>query len=141
MTTLLGTPEIQTKRKQSMLPVLTVLFVLSYGLMTLLIVEQGSTIESQRAMIRLLLGDSSQLFAMKAKNAQKQALAAQPAPTNRPAQTQTPSTQAPSTQAQPKPSEKSNLAHKGAKLHRRAPLVPPMPTSDMADARKTLMSI
>ena len=56
-----------------MLPILTVLFLLSYGLMTLLIVEQGSTIQSQRAMIQLLLGDSSELFAMKAKNAQQTA--------------------------------------------------------------------
>lgn len=122
-----------------MLPILTVLFLLSYGLMTLLIVEQGSTIQSQRAMIQLLLGDSSELFAMKAKNAQQHSLATRPALKSPPAQT--PSTQAPSTQAQTKPSDKSNLAHKGAKLHRRAPQVPPMPTSDMADARRTLLSI
>ena len=120
-----------------MLPILTVLFLLSYGLMTLLIVEQGSTIQSQRAMIQLLLGDSSELFAMKAKNAQQHGLATRPTPNRPPAHT--PSTQAPSTQAQAKPSEKSSPTHKGTKVHRPAP--PPVPASDMADARRTLISI
>ena len=122
-----------------MLPILTVLFLLSYGLMTLLIVEQGSTIQSQRAMIQLLLGDSSELFAMKAKNAQQHSLATRPALKSPPAQT--PSTQAPSTQAQAKPSEKSSPTHKGAKVHRPAPPAPPVPASDMADVRRTLISI
>src|ERR1700733_4180878 len=35
------------KKKHSLLPVLTVLFIISYSMMTLLIVEQGSVIESQ----------------------------------------------------------------------------------------------
>src|ERR1700740_468188 len=60
VTTLFGTPEVKPKRKFSMLPILTVLFLFSYGLMTLLIVEQGSTIQSQRVMIQLLLGDSTE---------------------------------------------------------------------------------
>ena len=37
-----------------MLPVLTVLFLISYGLMTLLIVEQGTTIQAQRTLIHQL---------------------------------------------------------------------------------------
>jgi hypothetical protein len=36
------------KKKLSLLPLLTVLFAVSYGLMTVLIVEQGSTIQSPR---------------------------------------------------------------------------------------------
>ena len=50
-----STPEIdaaQASKKQSWLPLLTVLFLISYGLMTMLIVEQGRTIESQRSLIR-----------------------------------------------------------------------------------------
>ncbi len=39
-------------RKRGWLPLLTILFLISYGLMTMLIVEQGRTIESQRALIR-----------------------------------------------------------------------------------------
>ncbi len=61
-----------------MLPILTALFLISYGLMTLLIVEQGSTIQSQRTLIRQLLGDSSELAAMKAKSIQQKAQTPQP---------------------------------------------------------------
>ena len=55
-----------------MLPLLTVLFLISYGLMTLLIVEQGTTIQSQRTLIQQLIGDSSELTAMKGKAFQQQ---------------------------------------------------------------------
>jgi hypothetical protein len=117
-----------------MLPILTALFLISYGLMTLLIVEQGSTIQSQRTLIRQLLGDSSELAAMKAKSIQQKAQAPQP-PADKQAST---SIQAPSTQAIP--SEKTSTA-KNHKAHRPLREKPPVPTSDIADARRTLMSI
>ncbi len=59
------------KRKSSLLPVLTVLFLVAYGIMTMLIVEQGNTIESQRLLIKQLFSDSAQLSAMKGREAQK----------------------------------------------------------------------
>ena len=43
------------KKKRSLLPLLTVVFLLSYGLMTMLIVEQGSVIQSQRNLIKILM--------------------------------------------------------------------------------------
>src|SRR5215467_16295300 len=102
-------PPARTK-KFSWLPVLTVLFLISYGLMTMLIVEQGQTIESQRALIRELFRDSTELSAvkMKANEHRAQALAQNPstqapstqAPSMR-AQAQAPATQAPSSQAGP----------------------------------------
>jgi hypothetical protein len=55
------------KEKRVMLPILIVLFLISYGLMSMLVVEQGRTIESQRALIHDLFSDSSQLTAMKLK--------------------------------------------------------------------------
>jgi len=55
------------KKKRSLLPLLTVLFLFSYGLMTMLIVEQGSVIQSQRNLIKVLLGDSTELWSMKGK--------------------------------------------------------------------------
>ncbi len=55
------------KQKRVMLPILIVLFLISYGLMSMLVVEQGRTIESQRALIHDLFNDSSQLTAMKLK--------------------------------------------------------------------------
>jgi hypothetical protein len=58
-----------------MLPVLTVLFLIAYGLMTMLIVEQGNTIESQRLLIRQLFSDSAELSARKGREAQERHLA------------------------------------------------------------------
>ena len=60
-------PAVKTAapKKRGWLPVLTVLFLISYGLMTMLIVEQGQTIESQRALIRELFRDSTELSAIK----------------------------------------------------------------------------
>ena len=73
MTTLFGTIEpaeaplidAAARKKNGWLPLLTVLFLISYGLMTMLIVEQGQTIESQRALIRELLSNSKELSAAK----------------------------------------------------------------------------
>lgn len=62
---------INAKRKNTLLPVLTVLFLVAYSIMTLLIVEQGNTIESQRLLIKQLFSDSAQLSAMKGHEVQK----------------------------------------------------------------------
>lgn len=91
-------------KNRGWLPVLTVLFLISYGLMTMLIVEQGRTIESQRALIRELFRDSTELSAIKkaaqestqTSSAQTQAQDTQ-ALSNQTLSTQTPSTQIPST--------------------------------------------
>ncbi len=94
-----------------MLPVLVVLFLISYGLMTMLIIEQGRTIESQRALIHELYHDSAELAAVRSRTLQEnavvdsqQALAAQApssaAPSRRIPSTQIPSNQIPSTQIQ-----------------------------------------
>jgi len=50
-----------------MLPLLVILFVVSYGLLTMLVFEQGKTIESQRSLIREMLKDSTQLATLKDK--------------------------------------------------------------------------
>ena len=60
-------------RKHGWLPLLTILFLISYGLMTMLIVEQGRTIESQRALIRELFRDNTALSAAKTKAAEETA--------------------------------------------------------------------
>ena len=87
-------PSATPKRKHSMLPVLVVLFVISYSLMTMLIVEQGRTIDSQRSLIRSLFSDSKELSHMKSEAAQKQHATAQAQAEAKPhSQVQTPSTQ------------------------------------------------
>jgi hypothetical protein len=120
LTTLFGNAAITTTvipavpaspKKHNLLPVLVVLFLISYGLMTLLIVEQGRTIESQRALIHELFHDSQELAAMKGRTlpegvAEVNRSAQTQAPSNQVAsnqvasnQVQTPSLQAPSAQA------------------------------------------
>jgi hypothetical protein len=47
------------------MPLLVVLFVISYCILTLLVFEQGQTIEAQRGLIKEMLKDSNQLAAMK----------------------------------------------------------------------------
>jgi hypothetical protein len=54
-------------RPVAILPLLVVLFLVSYGILTMLVFEQGQTIESQRTLIREMLKDSSQLAALKGK--------------------------------------------------------------------------
>jgi hypothetical protein len=130
-----------------MLPILTVLFLISYGLMTMLIVEQSSTIESQRALIRELFRDSNELSAVKEKglqNAQTQALGKVPSSQLPSAQVQTPSTQmqhsAPSTQvpANHAPQARTQKTDKIAN-----PFTPPptRPAQDQADDRRALILI
>jgi cytoskeletal protein RodZ len=141
VTTLFGTPEVRPKRKYSLLPLLVVVFLLSYGLMTLLIVEQSNTIESQRSTIQQLLGTSTEMSALKNKQVQQAQAAEVPsAPTQAPADVEKVSpVPAPSTQAVP--SEKANKAHSGARVRRPLPEKPPTPASDIADERRSLMSI
>ncbi len=122
-----------------MLPVLTVLFLVSYGLMTLLIVEQGTTIQAQRSLIQQLLGDSSELSALKMKVKQAERAAQPQTPS---AQVQSPTDseiQAPSTHVAP--AEKTRSANKGGKVQRPEPERPPIPASDIADVRRSLKSI
>ena len=122
-----------------MLPVLVVLFLVSYGLMTLLIVEQGTTIQAQRSLIQQLLGDSTELSKLKGHAKQAEQAAPTKAQTAQ-GQTQSdPEVQAPSTQAAP--SEKTPAPHNSGKVRRQEPERPPVPASDIADLRRTLMSI
>ena len=108
LTTLFGSPQMMPKPKHSMLPVLVVLFLFSYGLMTLLIVEQGSTIQAQRGLIHDLLSDTHELAAMKGKVLREQALSRQAQAKNdsQAASDQTPLTQAPSANVPSCPSRK-----------------------------------
>jgi hypothetical protein len=54
-------------RQVAILPLLVILFLVSYGILAALVFEQGKTIESQRSLIREMLKDSTQLAALKGK--------------------------------------------------------------------------
>jgi len=125
--------ELMPKPKHGMLPLLIVLFLVSYGLMALLVVEQGQTIDAQRNLIRQLFSDSTELSAMKGHANQKQHAEAQAqaqAQADAHSQAQTPSAQAP-----------RGDAKSDRKLRRPVPPKPPQDTSEIGDERRTLLSI
>jgi len=153
------TPAATPKKKHGWLPLLTILFMISYGLMTMLIVEQGQTIESQRALIRELFRDSTELSAVKMKAVLAgRAHAAQSAqdpssqmPSVQTPSTQAPLTQAPSTQAQTHQTPSSSQAPSSQAIpQQRAQLrtkpksefqMPSKPASDLQDNRRALITI
>jgi hypothetical protein len=133
-------------KKLTWLPLLTVLFLLSYGLMTMLIVEQGSTIETQRTLIRDLFRDSTELSAVKGKVVQEK----NAADAKRRTQTQAPSSQSPANQSRNQDSStqsESNqtAANQTAQQHRASKkpqlAVPSRPAADLADDRRALITI
>jgi hypothetical protein len=138
-------PNAVPKKKRTLLPLLTVVFLLSYGLMTMLIVEQGSVIQSQGNLIKILSRDSMELWGMRGKALADQQAARgktqghEPAPSVQTPSNQAPSTQTPSTQT---PSAQAAPQHSQSHLGRSAkPQRPPVPTSDLVDQRRALRSI
>ena len=136
---------------------LTVLFLISYGLMTMLIVEQGATIESQRTLIRELFRDSAELSAIRRNAPQdKNVTEAQShfqtpsAKTQSPVtQNQTPSTQAPSKQVVPSsqaatsqtPSSQAVQQRRVQKQAQKPQFqMPSRPASDLQDDRRVLIT-
>jgi hypothetical protein len=125
---------VVVKPKRSLLPILVLLFLVSYGLMALLVVEQGRTIDNQRSLIRSLFSDSSQLSQMKGKNAQRQRAEAQ-AQADAKAQSQV---QSPSTQD--KLQERSKKQNSG-KFRRPLPQKPPTDATGWEDERRNVVRI
>ena len=115
-----------------MLPILIVLFLISYGLLSFLVVEQGRTIDSQRYLIHDLFADSTQLNAMKLKSLLKERVAAQPPAKNNSQNPSAPSALAP-----------QNGGKNGSSLRTQRPLLqkPPRPTADTADSRRIPLTI
>jgi hypothetical protein len=141
-------------KKHGWLPLLTVLFLISYGLMTMLIVEQGRTIESQRALIRELFRDSTELSAVRLKAAQDTAQTSsaktQARVTQNPS-SQMPSSQHPSTQASPSQAPSSQAGPQPAAPQHRTQSqsakekpefrMPSKPAADLVDDVRTLITI
>ncbi len=137
-------------KKQGWLPLLVVLFLFSYGLMTMLIVEQGRTIESQRVLIRELFRDNTALSTMKkAQSPQPDASAPADRSTEIDPSTQAPSLTAPSTQIPSKKAPSTQAPSNQAKPPYRNPSskaksdfkMPSRPASDLADSDRSLVTI
>jgi hypothetical protein len=126
-------------KKHSRLPVLVVLFLISYGLMTMLIVEQGETILSQRALIRDLFRDSQELSAVKISTLKERPLA--PSTKAQNPSTQIPSTQAPRIQAPSSQAGPQHGAQNEASKHKRQFRLPSKPAADLVDDCRTLITI
>src|SRR5215470_1030486 len=62
---------VWSRRKRTLLPLLIVLFLVSYGLLTTLVIEQNRTISSQRTLIHLLFKDSLHLSVLRKAERQK----------------------------------------------------------------------
>jgi hypothetical protein len=131
------------KKKRTLVPLLTVVFLFSYGLMTMLIVEQGSVIQSQRNLIKILMTDSTELWSMKGKAVLDQQTARAktqghaPVPSAQTPTTQTPSAQTPSAQAAP---QLRSQGHTG-RIGKAQPQHPPVPAADLIDQRRALRTI
>jgi hypothetical protein len=132
--------EASDRKKHGWLPVLTVLFLISYGLMTMLIVEQGQTIESQRALIRELFRDSKELAAVKLNGHEQRAQAPQPAAPHRTAP-QIPSTQAPASKKAPSSQAGSQSNTQSHAAQQKPFRMPPQPASDVGDNSRALRTI
>jgi hypothetical protein len=63
-------PAPRKKTRSALLPLLVILFLISYSILTWLVVEQGRTIDSQRVLLREMLKDSNELAQLKVKLAQ-----------------------------------------------------------------------
>ncbi len=67
-------PPNTSKPRSRMFPVLVFLLLACYGIMTLVLVEQGSVIQSQRNLIQQLSQDSQQLASLKGQEAAQRAI-------------------------------------------------------------------
>ena len=120
--------------------------------MTMLIVEQGATIESQRALLRELYRDSEELSALRVKAQQEKAMAdaqhhGQSAKTQAPVTqnpstqvplTQIPSTQAPATTAPSSQAAQQHRAKNPTEKQKPQFQMPTKPASDLIDDPRNL---
>ena len=155
------------KPRHTMLPLLVVLFLISYVLLTMLVVLQDRTIDSQRSLIHSLFSDNLHLIATRVglhrnqgahsnqnpaegkvpkqasssqvSSAQIPSTQANQAPSNQVSAAQTPSTQVPVIQAKPDTSAKSG--QKSRKAQKAAPMRPPIEVTDPSDMRRVSISI
>jgi hypothetical protein len=136
------------RKKRTMLPLLVVLFLISYSLLTMLVVEQGRTIDSQRSLIHLLFGNSIQLSATRVAGHQNQAdEKSKPEQDSAQTQSQSPSPQvtqgqAPSAQVPQNPSKPQANVQAGRGSHKAQKAVPPpAEMTDPSDMRRVSFSI
>jgi hypothetical protein len=128
----------QTKsRPATLLPLLVILFIISYGILAMLVFEQGRTIESQRTLIRGMLQDSTQLAALKGKLAHDESKRSQDKASGQAEHKDADSgnRSAGNSAARAKGSEKET--QRPGKSTRSMKVVPGKPASDLTDVRRS----
>ena len=130
--------ECVTARRKSqpaaLLPLLVILFIVSYAILTLLVFEQGQTIESQRGLIRQLLKDSTQLALLKGKLAHDDAKQVQDKP-SAPADRKDKEAESGNAAAGAKGSDKETK--RPGKSARSTKETPGKPAADLEDVRRS----
>lgn len=114
------------------MPLLVILFIVSYGILTMLVFEQGQTIESQRGLIREMLKDSTQLAALKDKIAREDGKRTQAKTSVQPEQKNA-ETSNPASGAK----ESGKDAKRPGKSARTMKQVPGKPAADLEDVRRS----
>jgi hypothetical protein len=134
-------PKTKT-RTTAILPLLVILFIVSYGILTTLVIEQGQTIESQRTLIREMFKDSTQLAAMKEKLARddskrpdKAAAEQKSAGTNGVSQGNPAGSSSPAVKGPGKDPKRSSKSARTTKE------IPGKPAADLEDVRRTTIVI
>jgi len=143
------------KRKLTALPLLIVLFVISYLLLTKLVIEQDKTIDSQNSMIHMLFKDNTYLSRLhkhagalkKPKSQDSSQLQAQNPASQNPASesasnqesSQIPLAQVPSTKVGSQANAKSG--RRTRKAEKAIPASPPPEPTDPSDQRRVSFSI
>lgn len=143
------------KRKLTALPVLVVLFVISYLLLTKLVIEQDKTIDSQSSMIHMLFKDNTYLSrlhkhagALKKPKSQDSQLQSQNPASQNPASesasnqessSQIPLAQVPSNKVGPQANAKTG--RRTRKAEKAIPASPPPEPTDPSDQRRVSFSI
>lgn len=138
------------------MPLLVVVFLGSYGLMTMLIVEQGATIQQQHNLIEVLLGDSTELWAMKGKILTDKSLRDQAQSRGKSQSSQSPLTRGPATSLQTPSSQVTPKQTPSTQIQSQVPrhrsqnragqaaqpeTLPPVPASDLGDQRRVLVTL
>ena len=124
------------KTRTTLLPLLIILFVASYTILTMLVVEQGRTIEAQRSLLQSMLKDSTQLADLKSRLAHADSEHSQTKPT-----AQTPRKEekekASGSVGTAAPKSPSGEVRRQGKSARTSKQIPERPAEDLQDARRS----
>jgi hypothetical protein len=116
--------------------VLIILFIASYAILTMLVVEQGRTIEAQRSLLKEMLKDSTQLADLKDKLARADSEHSQTKPAAR-APRKEEKEKASGNVGSAAPKSPSSEARRPGKSARTSKQTPERPAEDLQDARRS----